>query len=124
MAYQIPVLDITLEAHADLSAKQFHFVKIHSANKVSLCTAITDAPIGVLQNKPEAGQAAAVRVWGVSKLSADAAITAGAILGTSTDSQAQTAVATNVVCARALEAAGAASVIIAALVMPATSIKA
>lgn len=124
MAYQIPVLDITLEAASDLSAKQFHFVKVSAANKVDLCTAVTDAPIGVLQNKPTAGQGASVRVYGVSKLSADAAISAGAILGTSTDSQAQTAVATNVVCARALEAAGAANEIISALVLPGTSIKA
>ena len=124
MAYQIPVLDITLEAAADLSAKQFHFVKVSAANKVDVCTAITDAPIGVLQNKPTSGQAANIRVLGISKLSANAAIAAGAILGSSTDSQAQTAVATNVVCARALEAAGAANVIISALVLPGTSIKA
>lgn len=124
MAYQIPVLDITLEAAADLSAKQFHFVKVSAANKVDVCTAITDAPIGVLQNKPTSGQAANIRVLGISKLSANAAISAGAILGSSTDSQAQTAVATNVVCARALEAAGAANVIISALVLPGTSIKA
>ena len=95
MAYQIPVLDITLEAAADLSAKQFHFVKVSAANKVDVCTAITDAPIGVLQNKPTSGQAANIRVLGISKLSANAAISAGAILGSSTDSQAQTAVATN-----------------------------
>ena len=124
MAYQIPVLDINLEAAADLSAKQFHFVKVSAANKVDVCTAITDAPIGVLQNKPTSGQAANIRVLGISKLSANAAISAGAILGSSTDSQAQTAVATNVVCARALEAAGAANVIISALVLPGRSIKA
>lgn len=124
MAYQIPVLDATFEASADLSAKQFYFVKIDGDNKVNVCTAITDAPIGVLQNKPTAGQAANVRLWGISKLSANAAISAGDILGSSTDSQAQTAVATNVTCARALTAAGAADVIFSALVMPGTSIKA
>ena len=72
----------TLTAYADLSAKQYYFVKMHSATQVTVCAAITDKPIGVLQNNPEAGQQAIVRPFGVSEVSADGTIAVGASLGT------------------------------------------
>ena len=75
-------------ASADLSAKQFYFVKISGAGTVTVCAGTTDKPVGVLQNTPKSGQAADVLVCGQTKVSADAALTAGNVIGTSADGQA------------------------------------
>ena len=89
MAYESPAIDLgTLTAAADLSSSQYYFVKLASATTVNVCTAITDLPIGILQNTPTSGQVANVRIFGVSKASADGTITAGRWMGTSADSQA------------------------------------
>lgn len=48
------------KAGADLSAKQFYAVELTAANTVNVCNAATDRPIGILQNKPRANEAAAV----------------------------------------------------------------
>lgn len=78
----------TLKAAADLSAKQYHLVKLASATTVNVCSAITDIPIGVLQNKPESGEVAEITFIGVTKIVADGTIAAGNNLGTSADGQA------------------------------------
>ena len=78
----------TLKAAADLSAKQYHIVKLASATPVNVCSAITDVPIGVLLNKPESGEVAEICIMGVSKIIADGTIAAGNLLGTSADGQA------------------------------------
>ncbi len=89
MAYESPGIDIgTFPAAADLSAKQFYFVKLASATTVNVCTAITDLPIGILQNDPASGEQAVVRIFGISKASADGTIAAARWIGTSADSQA------------------------------------
>ena len=90
MAYESPSITIgTLTAAADLSAKQYHFVKLASATTVNVCTAITDLPIGILQNNPDtAGDQCVVQIFGISKVVADGTITAGRWMGTSSDSQA------------------------------------
>src|SRR5262245_47307044 len=77
-----------LIAGADLSAKQFYFVKITANDTVNVCSAVTDIPYGVLQNKPLSGQEAEVMSYGTTKVSADAALTAGQLVGTSVDGQA------------------------------------
>lgn len=111
------VSDVTFEAAADLSSKQFYFVKLTAANTINVCAAATDIPCGILQNKPSAaGRPAVVRMLGLSKVSADAAISAGALVGTSADGQADAKTAgtdtTNYVAGVALEAATAAGEII------------
>lgn len=71
MSQQVGVLDITLKADADLSAKQYYLVKFTGAGaegQCSLCAAITDKAIGILQNDPASGEAATIRVLGTSKL--------------------------------------------------------
>jgi len=89
MAYKASQpLKITMTAGADLSAKQFYFVKISGVNTVDVCSAATDKPVGVLQNKPTSGQAAEIVVIGVTKVSSDAGLTAGNLIGTSGDGQA------------------------------------
>lgn len=71
-------LKITLAAAADISAKQFMFVKIDTAGKAAAITATTDVPIGVLQNKPTAaGQTAEIVVVGVTKIVAGGTVTPG-----------------------------------------------
>ena len=88
MPYEIPFNKISLEAAADLSAQQYKYVKVDAAGKAAAIAAATDLPIGVLQNKPLAGAAAEIMVDGVTKLQADAALTPGALIGTSADGQA------------------------------------
>ena len=89
MAYEAIGQDIgTFTAAADLSAKQYHFVVLASATTVNVATAITNAPIGILQNKPESGQQAIVRISGVSKVVADGTLAAANFIGTSADAQA------------------------------------
>jgi len=90
MAYESPQISLgTLTAAADLSAKQYHFVKLASATTVNVCTAITDVPIGILQNNPDtAGDQCIVTIFGISKVVADGTLAAGNVIGTSADSQA------------------------------------
>jgi hypothetical protein len=56
---------ITLVAATDLSAKQYYFVAVDTDGK---CTTTGDNgnPIGVLQNKPAAGEAATICIAGVT----------------------------------------------------------
>lgn len=88
-------LDLSCKAAADLSAaaNQYKFVEITGESdgvpEVNVCNAATDVPLGVLQNRPGSGQAAVVRVRGVTKIQADAALaTPGTQVGTSADGQA------------------------------------
>ena len=83
MAYEIPGFQFTLPAGADLSAAQHKFVKINSSGQVILCAAVTDKPIGILQNKPNAaGVAANIMANGVSKLIMAANAAKGDRIGT------------------------------------------
>jgi len=89
MAYEGAQLTLgTLSAAGDLSTKQYHFVKLASATTVNVCTAITDVPIGVLQNKPESGETAEICIFGITKVVADGTVAFSRWIGTSTDSQA------------------------------------
>ena len=89
MAYESSLITLgTLTAAADLSSKQFYFVKLASATTVNVCTATTDRAIGILQNAPESGQEADIAIFGVSKVVADGTIAFNNVIGTSADSQA------------------------------------
>lgn len=67
MAYQQAQTKITLKAGADLSAKQYFFVKI-DANGDAVLAGNGENAIGVLQNAPASGEAANIAVAGVSKV--------------------------------------------------------
>jgi len=84
MAYEISnySVKVTLVAAADLSSKQYMFVKLDSAGKAAAIAANTDRAIGVLQNAPTEGQEAEVLVVGGTKLVAGEAIAEGAVLST------------------------------------------
>lgn len=62
-------------AGADLSTHQFKFVKVSATDTVTLCGA-NERGVGVLQNKPESGEAAQVMQLGVSKVVSDGSGTA------------------------------------------------
>ncbi len=70
------------------AAAQYKFVKLSADNTVVLCDGATDVPIGVLQAPIAAGGAADVVVVGETKVQADASLTAGQLIGTSADGQA------------------------------------
>lgn len=107
-------------ASADLSGKQYYFVKISGVKTVDVCSALTDTPIGVLQNKPVSGAEAEVVVVGQTKVNSDSAITAGNLIGTSADGQAapytSAAAQTKYIVGQALETSGAAGGLISAVV--------
>lgn len=89
MAFENPVLiDGSRKAGADLSAKQFYFVKLDSSGDVVVCAAVTDIPYGVLQNAPASGEAASVCIIGITKVNGDADLTKGNQIGTASDGQA------------------------------------
>lgn len=81
-------LDTTRVAGADLSAKQYFFVKLDSSGRVVLCSGATDKPYGILQDKPNAsGVGATVMCNGISKVSMAAANTQGNVGGTDANGQ-------------------------------------
>ena len=120
MAYEIPVLVISLKANADLSAKQFYFVELDSSGDVGACNAATDKPAGVLLNKPTSGQTAEVGVVGIFKVNSDAALSIGDLIGTSADGQADAKTpgtdTTEYVVGRVLEATTAAGGLATAMI--------
>ncbi|MGE5619544.1 MAG: capsid cement protein [Sphingomonadaceae bacterium] len=91
MAYEDAGKQISLLAAANLSANQYHAVKIDGNGKVALAGAGEPA-IGILQNKPAAGQAATVMVSGISKMVAGAAIDEGDLIAVDASGKAKAAV--------------------------------
>ena len=69
MATENGILDISYEATEDLSDNQYRIVVLDpTTRKVRRPDSGTEVALGVLQNKPESGEAANVRVIGVSKI--------------------------------------------------------
>lgn len=107
------VIDESFRADADLSAKQYYFVRIVTGgNRVDVCTAATQIGIGVLQNKPTSGQTGWVRLFGKTKVNSDAALTVNTLIGPAADSQADAKTpgtdTTEYVCGIVTKASGAA----------------
>lgn len=114
MAYEIPgAYQITLEAAADLTAQQYKWVKLDGNGKIVPIAAITDRPVGILQDAPASGRPGCVMVCGVSMISANASISAGVVAGTSNDGQVVAIVpgtdTTQYILGQMLEGAGAAN---------------
>lgn len=76
MATENKILDITFEAAEDLSNDQYKFVVLASG-KVRRPDSASEIAIGILQNAPASGEAAVVRLMGISKLVANALIASG-----------------------------------------------
>lgn len=130
MAIQSPVHYFSFAATNDLSAKQFYLVDCDAANSTSNLSNVINPTvagqkvIGVLQNKPTAGQEAQVMLLGISKAVAGAAVAAGDLLMTDNTGRVVTATAAgafpaaNFIIGRALSAAGAAGVLVSVLLLP------
>ena len=88
MAYEKPLFMHSRRAGADLTAAQYHFVKLDSNGDVVITAAVTDLVYGVLQNAPDEGETAEVMLAGITKVKADGTIAVGALVGTSSDGQA------------------------------------
>ncbi len=87
MANRIPLfLPGLFAAGADLSSDQHKFVRASAvateSTTVILISAATQAPVGILQNKPDAsGKSAKVMVAGISPIIAASAIAVGDAVG-------------------------------------------
>lgn len=68
----------TAGAASPNNGKQYCFVKITGAHTCGAVSAVTDTPLGVLQNKPQGtGHAATVGYLGISKVRAAKSVAAG-----------------------------------------------
>ena len=91
--------EVSFPAGADLSAKQYTVVKLNSSGKIVVVSAITDIPIGILQNKPDADGKPAdivpIGSGGISKIVLGATVATGILIGTSTAGKAIADATTN-----------------------------
>lgn len=77
MATENKILDLSFPAAEDLTDDQYKFVVLISAGTVRRPDSETEVGLGILQNAPELGEAAVVRVIGVSKLHVNDALGIG-----------------------------------------------
>lgn len=85
MAESIGVLDLSFKAAGDLSAKQYHFMKVSAENTIDTSGA-NERAIGILQDKPNAAnEASSVRVVGTSKLKYGDTIALGQMITSKSD---------------------------------------
>lgn len=80
MAIQHSGLDIAFAAAEDLSSHQYRFVHQASDSTVDLLDNGSEFPLGILQNAPESGEIAVVRLTGTSKLVMNGSVSVGAVL--------------------------------------------
>jgi len=91
MAYKNSQTCVTLEAGADLSANQFHFVTMDSDGQLSVSTDGA-ASVGVLLNDPSAaGRAAEVCIGGLTRVEAGGTVAAGDFVASNSTGEAITA---------------------------------
>ena len=86
-------VDVTFEAGEDLSAARYLAMTLGSSDGTVVKAGATDQAIGILQNAPESGQAARVRMFGTTKAVAGAAITRGALVAVDANGKVQAATA-------------------------------
>lgn len=115
-------VSLTLTALSDLSAQQYnivHYVTPRNCDIRSLGQTLTLGPIGVLENKPEANQAATVTYTGQTRVRAGAAVTAGRTFTANASGRAVHPTSGQLVVGRAIEAAAADGDLISAIIFPA-----
>jgi hypothetical protein len=113
MSHYQPAM-MTFRSPNDLSARQFTFVKMGSANdEVVACTVAGEIAVGVLMNAPAAGEIAEVALFGGgAKVKCSAVIARGAQISSAvTTGQGKVALATEHVVALALETSAIGDVI-------------
>jgi len=103
MAFEDSKKCVTLEAGADLSAKQFFFVSVSADGQVDPTGDGAQAD-GVLQNDPSAaGRAAEVAYAGVTKVSCGGAVTRGGPVSSDASGEAVNSATGDVILGTALE---------------------
>jgi hypothetical protein len=70
-------IDVPMTAGEDLSSSQYCVVKLHTTSGQVVKAGGTDTPFGVLQNKPESGEEAKVRVAGTTQIKANGPFSLG-----------------------------------------------
>jgi len=114
MASENPGKQISLLATPDLSAVQYTFVTV-DANGGAAVPTLGGNAVGIVQNKPTAGQNATVMLDGCSQLLSANVVAAGALVSSDAAGKAITSIATYFALAVALEAAVAGQVFKVAL---------
>lgn len=110
MAYEILRNSNTLIAAADLSAKQYFFVKTDTTGKAALAGAGDNAD-GVLQNKPTSGQSATISgSASITKITAGGSVTAGDAIASDASGKGVTASSGNYILGKALTSASSGNV--------------
>lgn len=105
-----------VKAAADLSGKQYHFVRLSAANQCNQASEAANSGLaGVLQNKPRADEFATIGYSGLTKIFAGGAITANDIITTNGSGRAAVVTSGQMAAGRALVAATADGDIITAL---------
>jgi len=108
MATQGNQIRETMTAGADLSAKQWTFVKMNTTDRTVISATDGDAAMGVLINDPESGEAATVVTHGrVIVEVGTGGLTAGDNVASDASGEAITAASTDIVVGQALEDAAA-----------------
>ena len=116
MSQAVGALDITFKAGENLSAKQYYFIKLDANGDVVAC-GLNEVSIGILQNKPESGKAARIRMLGTGKLVMNEACDEGEALTSTAAGRGEVVdLADEYAGAIALEAAGAIDEIIEVLI--------
>jgi predicted RecA/RadA family phage recombinase len=113
MAFESPLHLFTFEAAVDLSTKQFHAVTLNSAGKLILPAADGDDAIGILQNKPTAGQEGSVMLSGISMVAMTGAVAIADQVQVLTTGRGDTAASGDHVIGQCLETAALAGDIVA-----------
>lgn len=109
MTQEVPILDFTEPAAGDLSALQFRAVDLDANGRAAQQTSAGGRVYGVLQNKPKAiDRDAVVRLAGITKWTAGAAIARGADVTVDASGRCITAATGNRRAGIARSAAGAA----------------
>lgn len=118
MAYEVIGFKTgTLVAAADLSTHQYKFVKLNTTGGVVLATTAGEKVIGVLQNKPLAGQPCEIVHLGICSVLANAALAnTGPIMTAATGKAATAATTGSTIVGHLLEAAGADGDVVSAFI--------
>lgn len=109
-------------ANADLRLFQYKFLRATGAGTVSVASEANGGAndlIGVLQNKPNSGQAATIAVTGETKVVAGGALTVNTWITTNGSGRAAAATSGDNVIGLVLETAGADGDVVRALIHPA-----
>lgn len=111
--------DLTFPTQADLSAKQYHFVKLNTSGLV-VAAGANEKTLGILQNAPNGSSdeaSAIVRCWGASKLKLGEAVIHGNFLTSTSTGTAEVADAANEEFGAIAIGAGDAGDLLACLIM-------